>query len=124
MALILISDVGQYSHLFIRVIRHRKDGYRCSQLLSHIPAEVYAIVQVFPVYGSHISLTSHPDVKSIHSGPIVLLDPENVDIAVGIPLPGDYSRSQIRATGVSSITPAVFISDLTWLKFGMLKTDN
>ena len=50
-----------------------------------IQAEMYDIAFVLPVNGGYVWFTSNPDVGD--TTPTVLLDPENVGVAVGIPLP-------------------------------------
>jgi hypothetical protein len=55
-------------------------------LLSYIQAEMNDIAYLLPVNGSHLAFTSHPLSESIKTSIIVLLEPEDVGLAVRISL--------------------------------------
>ena len=61
-----------------------------------------------------------PTSESIHNSLTVLLDPENVEVTVGIPLPATTQDLHSELLCVSGITSAILISGSTRLDFSMV----
>ena len=72
-------------------------------LLSHTQAEIYTIAYVLPVYSSHVWFTGYADIGEYsYTSPTVLLDPENVGVAVGISL---LSHTQAEIYDIAYVLP-------------------
>ena len=85
--------------------------------LSCIWAEIYDIAYVLPVNAAMIDLPVTPTTESLHTSVIVLLYPENVGIAVEIPLSATIQDLQSELQVFPGITSAILISGCTRLDF-------